>query len=392
MHSKQEHDRLIAMKTDLEIAKNRIDRLQQEGEFEKASKLLYIEIPNLEKEIHQLEEKINSQNSSFKDAVGAKEIAMVISRATGIQLSKLTLNQNDKLAELPGYLKSRVIGQERAVSVVSDAILRSKAGVNDPNRPIGSFLFLGPTGVGKTELAKSLAYALFDTEKAMIRFDMSEYMEKHSVAKLIGSPPGYVGYEQPGLLSNAVRLHPYSVLLFDEIDKAHPDILNLLLQILDDGVLHDAKGNIINFKNTIIIMTSNIGAQEILDGHPSQAIEVLKKFVRPEFINRIDEVVTFNQIEKDNVAKIAEKLLSELTERLVKDDIHIVFEKSVIAKVAKDGFDPIYGARPLKRFIQSRVENFLAQQIIEGQIKKNIKYATTVDKNGGLIIKEARAD
>lgn len=379
---KSEHDQLNNLKKDLETFKSKIDRYQSDGEFEKASKLLYETIPATQKKIDDLEQKINSDPDSYiSDSVTANEISEVISKATGIPLNKIMESEKNKLVNLKPELEKYVKGQDEAITLVSNAILRGRVGINDPNRPIGSFLFMGPTGVGKTELAKSLARALFDSEKSMIRFDMSEYMEKHSVSKLIGAPPGYVGYEQAGELTEAIRRRPYSVILFDEIEKAHPDVLNLLLQVLDDGELTDSQGRKVNFKNTIIILTSNIGGAEVLNDKKDKAIEELKKALRPEFINRIDEIIIFNKLSESVVEKIVDKLLNELSYRLKQQDILIGFDKSTIAKIKKESYDPLYGARPIKRYIQKNIENFLASEIVENKIKKNIKYSVKVVDN-----------
>jgi ATP-dependent Clp protease ATP-binding subunit ClpB len=340
-----------------------------------------------------MEEKITQQESTFRDSVTSNEVAEVISKATGIKLSKLLENEKTKLLNLAQDLKNRIKGQDRAVNLLADAVLRSKAGINDPNRPIGSFLFLGPTGVGKTELAKALAFNLFDSEKAMIRIDCSELMEEHSISKLIGSPAGYVGYGDSNSLAEPVRRRPYSVVLFDEIEKAHPKVLNLLLQILDDGILHDAKGNNVNFKNTIIIMTSNIGASEIMEGKEKEAINELKKYLKPEFINRIDEIITFNPIGKDTINLIVEKLLNDLSIRLSRDGYEIKFNyEEVNEKIIKEAYDPVYGARPIKRYIQKEIENFLANQILQNEIKKNTNYIIGLNEDGNFNIKLAKPD
>jgi ATP-dependent Clp protease ATP-binding subunit ClpB len=358
--------------------------LQADGKFEEASKLLYVSIPSIESKIKKFEEN-TSENKYIRDAVTANEVAEIISNSTGIPLNKVINSEKDKVLSLSDELKIRVKGQDEAIDVVANAILRGRAGINDPNKPIGTFLFLGSTGVGKTELAKALAFELFNSDKSIVRFDMSEYMEKHSLSKLIGAPPGYVGYEQAGGLTEAVRRRPYTVLLFDEIEKAHPDILNLLLQVLDDGRLKDAQGHEVNFKNTVIIMTSNIGAQEILDGKKEKALEELKTYMKPEFINRIDEVVVFNSLGKDVVDDIIIKLLNELAERLNQQDLKVSFDKTLIAKIANEAYDLMYGARPLKRYISKNVENLLAQEILAKMMSKNKKYIISVKENKILI-------
>jgi ATP-dependent Clp protease ATP-binding subunit ClpB len=349
---------------------------------------LYVAIPELQKKIEKCEKTIANENSLIRDSVTAQEVAEVISKSTGIPLNKLMENEKTKLLHLDDELKKRVKGQDEAINLVAKAVLRSRAAVNDPNRPIGSFLFLGPTGVGKTELAKSLAFELFDTEKSMVRFDMSEYMEKHSVSKLIGAPPGYVGYEQAGTLTEAIRRKPYSVILFDEIEKAHSDVLNILLQVLDDGQLRDSQGREVNFKNTIIIMTSNIGSQEILEGHKDAAMNELRKALKPEFINRIDEVVVFNSLTDEIVQQIIVKLLDDLSNRLRSEEYLISFDESLITKIKQEGYDPVYGARPLKRYIQKYIENFLANAIISNEVIKNKSYRVYIDKNRKINLME----
>jgi ATP-dependent Clp protease ATP-binding subunit ClpB len=368
-----------------------VERLQIEGEFEKASKLLYVAIPELEKQIKSYEKKIQDEgNQIIRDSVTTTEVAEVISKATGIPLNKLVTEERAKLLNLHVDLNKRVKGQNEAIDLVAQAVLRGRAGINDPNRPIGSFLFMGPTGVGKTELARTLAYELFDNEKAMIRFDMSEYMEKHSISKLIGAPPGYVGYEEAGGLTEAVRRHPYSVVLFDEIEKAHSDVLNILLQVLDDGQLKDSQGRLVNFKNTIVIMTTNIGHQEILDNKKEQALIELKKYLRPEFINRIDEIIIFNSLNEKVINEIIEKLLNDLSNRLKLEDIRIIFDDSLITKIRQEGYDATYGARPIKRYIQKYIENYLANEILANRIKKNKTYKIYLDKNKKISIMDDR--
>jgi ATP-dependent Clp protease ATP-binding subunit ClpB len=375
----------------LEASKQKIDRLQSEGEFEKASKLLYVVIPDLHKQIHEYEKKVHEEGKRIiRDAVTANEIGEVVSKATGIPLNKLMNEERTKLLNLRDDLTKRVKGQSEAIDLVAQAVLRGRVGINDPNRPIGSFLFVGPTGVGKTELAKTLAYELFDNEKAMVRFDMSEYMEKHSISKLIGAPPGYVGYEQAGNLTEAIRRRPYSVLLFDEIEKAHVDVLNILLQVLDDGHLKDSQGRLVNFKNTIIILTTNLGHQEILNNQKAQALAELKKYLKPEFINRIDEIVIFNALDEKVINEIILKSLNELAQRLKNEDIYVNFDESLLTKIRQEGYDATYGARPIKRYIQKHIENYLANQILTNIIKKNKTYRVYLDKNKKISIMEAK--
>ena len=383
---KAELDKINDLKKQLEDNQLKVDRLQSEGEFEKASKILYVIIPSLKKDIEKCEKEQQAKNNNLvRDSVTANEISEVISKQTGIPLEKLIETEKNKLLNLKKELEKRVKGQDEAITLVTNAVLRGRAGINDPSKPIGSFLFMGPTGVGKTELAKSLAYALFDSEKAMIRFNMSEFMEKHTVSKLIGAPPGYVGYEQAGALTEAVRRKPYSVILFDEIEKAHLDVLNILLQILDDGELMDSQGRKVNFKNTLIVMTSNIGANEILNDKKDLALKELKATFKPEFINRIDEIIFFNKLSESTIEKIIIKMLDDLSKRLKEQDYEISFDSSVVNKIKKEGYDPLYGARPIRRYIQKNVENFIANEVINNKIIKNKKYRIEFKTNRYLI-------
>lgn len=379
--NKDEHKKINDLKTKLDNEKAEAERLQQDGEFEKASKLLYVSIPAHTKELKKLEEEFekNSSGHNFSDSVTVNEVAQVISQTTNIPLNKLLQSEQTKLNNLADDIKKTVKGQDEAVKLVANAVLRGRAGINDPNRPIGSFLFLGPTGVGKTQLAKALALNMFDSEKQMIRFDMSEYMEKHTVSKLIGAPAGYVGYEQGGLLTDAVRTKPYSVVLFDEIEKAHVDVLNILLQVLDDGQLKDSHGRYVNFKNTIIIMTSNIGGQHVLDGNKNKVLDEIKLRLRPEFINRIDELIVFNSLSQNNIKEIVKTQLDEVSKRLLEQEYNINFDKKIIDWVAKEAYDPAFGARPIKRFIQRNIENVLANEIISNNLKHNKKYELGFD-------------
>ncbi|QZX48925.1 ATP-dependent Clp protease ATP-binding subunit [Mycoplasma sp. E35C] len=389
---KKIHERINKLKEEVNNINAEIERLQAKGEYTMASKLLYLEIPKRQEEIERKTKELsNFTDNLIKTSITRLEIAEVISQSTKIPLTKLVASEQQKLLNLKNDLSKYVKGQEEALQKVSDAVLRGRAQINDPNRPIGSFLFLGPTGVGKTEVAKKLAYCLFDNEKAMVRIDMSEFMEQHSVAKLIGAPAGYVGYDQPGILSEAIRTKPYAVVLFDEIEKAHPDVLNILLQILDDGQLKDNHNRMVNFKNTIIIMTSNIGAENILANNPEKAFQELKKIMRPELLNRIDEVVTFNSLKDKDILDISAKLLNDLTERIKEQQIVINFDKKVIEKVAKNGANSAFGARPLKRYIQREVENFLAKKILENKLEKNQSYICTVNpETNELVIQNTK--
>ncbi len=355
-------------KTLLDQARTDLSTALSNADYEKAAKLQYDTIPNLEKEIHAFED-LTKEGRMLDEVVSKENIEAVISRWTHIPLEKLNSTERDKILHLKEKLAKRVIGQDEALTLISNAILRNRAGINDENRPIGSFLFLGPTGVGKTEVAKALAEQLFDSEQQLIRIDMSEYMEKFSVSRLIGAPPGYVGYEEGGQLTEAVRRKPYSIILLDEIEKAHPDVFHILLQVLDDGRLTDSQGRVVDFKNTILIMTSNIGSSYLLDGNSDEnqkkVLEELKLSFKPEFINRIDEIVYFNSLDEKVAVAIVEKFLNQLGERLISKGWKIEYSSSVKDYLAKNGFDKIYGARPLKRFIQKEIENPLAKFILE---------------------------
>jgi len=362
-----------------EIDKLRADiaKLQREGKLDKVAELQYGKLPQLEAQLKAadaVDPEKAPKNRLLRTQVGAEEIAEVVSRATGIPVSKMMQGERDKLLKMEERLHHRVVGQDEAVRLVADAIRRSRAGLADPNRPYGSFLFLGPTGVGKTELCKALAEFMFDSEEHLIRIDMSEFMEKHSVARLIGAPPGYVGYEEGGYLTEAVRRKPYSVILLDEVEKAHPDVFNVLLQVLDDGRMTDGQGRTVDFKNTVIVMTSNLGSQMIqqMAGNDYGVVKVavmaeVKTYFRPEFINRIDEVVVFHSLDEQHIAGIAKIQLGYLEKRLAQLEMGIVVEGSALAELAKAGFDPVFGARPLKRAIQQQIENPLARAILEGK-------------------------
>lgn len=368
-----------------------IEEFTRKGDFNKVAELQYGQLPALEKRLKEAQDSEASKGKSnaptlLRTQVGAEEIAEVVARATGIPVSKLMQGERDKLLLMEGKLHERVVGQDEAIGAVANAIRRSRSGLSDPNRPTGSFLFLGPTGVGKTELCKALAGFLFDSEDHLIRVDMSEFMEKHSVARLIGAPPGYVGYEEGGYLTEAVRRKPYSVLLLDEVEKAHPDVFNVLLQVLDDGRLTDGQGRTVDFKNTVIVMTSNIGSPIIqsMVGQPYEDIKEavegeLKNYFRPEFLNRIDETVVFHSLDAKNIESIARIQLRTLIERLQKMDLNMEVSEAAIAELAKVGFDPVFGARPLKRAIQQRIENPLSKLLLEGRFLPKSTIPVDVD-------------
>lgn len=359
-------------KVQLEKAKLDLEQAQNEARYEDAARLQYETIPHLQKLIAHQQEK-EREDALIQETVNEEVIAKIVSRWSGVEVSRLVESERAKLLKLKEALSKRVVGQDHALALVSDAILRSKAQIQDENRPIGSFLFLGPTGVGKTEVAKALAQQLFDSESHIIRIDMSEYMEKHSVSRLIGAPPGYVGYEEGGQLSEAVRRNPYSIVLFDEVEKAHPDVFNVLLQILDDGRITDSKGVTVDFKNTLLIMTSNLGSQYAFDVEETREasyMQAVKQFFKPEFVNRIDEIIVFNSLSDDVLQKIAHKFMNELSERLAQKDMQLFVDDAVYAAIAEQGVDPVYGARPMKRYIQRTIENVIAHKIIEGNAGK----------------------
>ena len=354
-------------KAEIEEAKFELEKAENKYDLERAAILRHGEIPRLEKELEELNN--TEKNKILSDTVTSDDIAEVISRWTNIPISKLVSSEKEKLLALEDNMKKRVMGQDKAIKLVSDAILKSRAGIKDPNRPIASFMFLGPTGVGKTEIARTLAYELFDDETHMIRIDMSEYMEKFSVSRLIGSPPGYVGYEEGGQLTEAVRRNPYSIVLFDEIEKAHPEVLNLLLQVLDDGRITDSNGRTVDFKNTIIIMTSNLGSEHILNGDASKVMDDVRNYFRPEFINRIDEIIVFDPLSKEAINSILDKILTEIEGRLSDVHIKIAISDKARHQLIEDGYDVNYGARPLKRLVSRTIETLLARMIIEGKVK-----------------------
>ena len=393
-NEKNSVERLQKLREQIEDMNNRIQKAQREYDLNEAAKLQYGELPLLQKQLAAEEEKVKNQDLSLvHESVTDEEIARIISRWTGIPVAKLTEGERSKILNLESELHKRVIGQDEGVTKVTDAIIRSKAGIKDPTKPIGSFLFLGPTGVGKTELAKTLAATLFDDEQNMVRIDMSEYMEKYSVSRLIGAPPGYVGYEEGGQLTEAVRRKPYSVVLFDEIEKAHPDVFNVLLQVLDDGRITDSQGRTVDFKNTILIMTSNIGSTYLLDGIEEngeikqEARDLvdrdLRGHFRPEFLNRLDEIIMFKPLTKDNIGGIVELLLDDLNRRLKDQELSLALTKAAKDYIIEGGYDPVYGARPLKRYVQKYVETLTAKLILSGDIRANDRIVIDVE-NGEL--------
>ena len=376
-NEKKAVESITRLKEEIDQTNNDIAAAEREYDLNKAAELRYGKLPELQKKLAEAESKVHEQGLTLvSESVDEEEIAKIISRWTGIPVAKLSESERSKVLNLGDELHKRVIGQDEGVKLVTEAIIRSKAGIKDPTKPIGSFLFLGPTGVGKTELAKSLAQSLFDDETNMVRLDMSEYMEKFSVSRLIGAPPGYVGYDEGGQLTEAVRRKPYSVVLFDEIEKAHPDVFNVLLQVLDDGRITDSQGRTVDFKNTIIIMTSNLGSQYLLEGIKEdgtispEAEELvrneLKNSFRPEFLNRLDEVIMFKPLTENDIDKITGLMLADINRRLSDRRITIKLTDAAYRFIAENGFDPLYGARPLKRFMQKEVETLAARLILEG--------------------------
>ena len=387
------------LREEIEQTNQAIQQAENNYDLNKAAELKYGKLPALKKELEQAEQSERSanqkENTLLRDKVTEEEIAKIVARWTGIPVAKLMESEREKLLHLDDILHQRVIGQDEAVQRVCDAILRSRAGIQDPDRPIGSFLFLGPTGVGKTELAKALAQALFDDERSMIRIDMSEYMEKYSVSRLIGAPPGYVGYDEGGQLTEAVRRRPYAVVLFDEVEKAHPDVFNVLLQVLDDGRITDSQGRTVDFKNTIIILTSNLGSDIILEGIENGEIapaaraqvgQLLRRSFRPEFLNRLDETVFYKPLTKENIGGIVELLLAELQKRLEDKQLTIRLTPAAKDYLIEVGYDPNFGARPLRRLMQQKLETLLARRILQGDLLPGT--TVTVDAEAGnLIIK-----
>ncbi len=393
-------DKTRKLREQIEAARLEMEKAERGYDLNKVAELRHGRIPQLEAELKRLEAKGRDNAATlFKEEVSQEEIAEVVAKWTGVPVTRLMEGEKEKLLRLEEVLHQRVVGQDEAVSLVTEAILRARSGIKDPRRPVGSFLFLGPTGVGKTELAKTLAETLFDTEAAMIRIDMSEYMEKHSVARLIGAPPGYVGYEEGGQLTEAIRRKPYAVVLFDEIEKAHPDVFNVLLQVLDDGRITDAQGRTVDFKNTIIIMTSNIGSRYLLEGVTGSSIPdsvresvmaELRKSFRPEFLNRIDETILFKPLTLEEITTIVDLLVADLNRRLADRRVTLVLDAKAKDWVAEKGYDPVFGARPLKRFLQRNVETKLARALIGGEVAEDSEVRFTI-RNDGLVMNEQPA-
>jgi ATP-dependent Clp protease ATP-binding subunit ClpB len=384
----------VHIKEELERAKAEFEKARRASDLTRMSELQYGKIPELERRLAQASGS-EATSKLLRNKVTDEEVAEVVSKWTGIPVSKMLESEKDKLLKMEQFLEQRVVGQREALEIVSNAIRRTRAGLADPNRPNGSFLFLGPTGVGKTELTKALAAFLFDTEEAMVRIDMSEFMEKHSVARLIGAPPGYVGYEEGGYLTEAVRRKPYSVVLLDEVEKAHPDVFNVLLQVLDDGRLTDGQGRTVDFRNTVIVMTSNLGSQRIqelagaanYERMKAEVMEIVSQHFRPEFINRIDDVVVFHPLEAEHIRKIVDIQLGYLHKRLGEREIGLVLDPGARDRLAQAGFDPVYGARPLKRAIQQQLENPLAQRILRGDFGPGDTIRVTAEGDGLSFVK-----
>ena len=398
-NEKESISKVQKIREEIESINGAIEKAEREYDLNKAAELKYGKLPGLQQELAKEEKRVEESqktNTLLRDKVTEEEIARIVGRWTGIPIARLMEGEREKLLKLDDILHERVIGQNEAVQTVTDAIIRSRAGIKDPRKPIGSFMFLGPTGVGKTELAKALAQALFDDEGSMIRIDMSEYMEKHSVSRLIGAPPGYIGYEEGGQLTEAVRRKPYAVVLFDEVEKAHNDVFNVLLQVLDDGHITDSQGRVVNFKNTIIIMTSNLGSQLLLEGINAQgeiedetkeAVEnTLKQHFRPEFLNRIDEIVFYKPLTKGEITQIVDLLMVELQTRLEDKQLHITLSPEAKAYIVEEGYDPLYGARPLKRFLQRHVETLIARIIITKDLQPNTTLALDYKQEEGLFV------
>ena len=391
--------KVTRLREEIENINARVEQAKRVNDLDLAAELIYGELPKLKQELEKEEaiaEESKGESSLLRDKVTEEEIARIVGRWTGIPVSRLMEGEREKLLRLEDVLHERVVGQDEAVRKVSEAILRSRAGIQDPNRPLGSFLFLGPTGVGKTELAKALAQALFDDEKNMVRIDMSEYMEKFSVSRLIGAPPGYVGYDEGGQLTEAVRRHPYCVVLFDEVEKAHPDVFNVLLQVLDDGRITDSQGRTVDFKNTILIMTSNLGSEYILDGIRDGALtdeardlvdRLLKTHFRPEFLNRIDEIVYYKPLTRKEISAIVGLMVRDLNKRLADRQLKVTLTDAALDAVIDRGFDPVFGARPLKRYLQSKVETLIARRIIAADVAPGTELTVDLDENGEISVR-----
>ena len=376
---KEEVSEAKSLKKEIEDAKRNLSNYFAQGDYKRASELQYKTIPELQQRLHDVSLASKDKERLVNEVVDEEEIAKIVGRMTGIPVSRIKKGDREKVLDLKKTLEQRVIGQDEAISLVSNAIIRQRAGIKNPNRPIGSFLFLGPTGVGKTEVSKALAEALFDNESSIIRIDMSEYMEKFSVSRLVGAPPGYVGYEEGGQLTEKVRRAPYSIVLFDEIEKANPEVFNLLLQMLDEGRLTDSQGRLVDFRNTVIIMTSNLGSEYLLSGQKGKVEELLHKTFKPEFLNRIDEIVYFNPLGEEVQKKIVRKMLLELENRLKEQYVSVEFDPKIEDYVLKNAYSPEFGARPLKRFIQDKIETYLASKIVEGSLDTESKYHLSIN-------------
>ena len=395
-----EHDRLYAewerekkeveeaktIKAELEKARFDLQTYFGQGDYAKASKLQYQLIPELEQRLRDINSKNKDGERLVYEIVDAEEVARIVAKRTGIPVSRIEKGERERVLELPEILSKRVLGQDEAIKLVSNAILRQRAGINNPSRPIGSFLFLGPTGVGKTEVSKALAEALFDNENNIIRIDMSEYMEKFSVSRLIGAPPGYVGYQEGGQLTEKVRRNPYSIVLFDEVEKAHPEVFNLLLQVLDEGRLTDSQGRVVDFRNTVIILTSNLGSEALLRGDKNAVMNAVRATFKPEFLNRIDEIVIFNTLPYDVQKGIVSKMLNELSERLKEQFVFVSFTDKAKEKVLSEAYTPEFGARPLKRYIQDNIETFLALKLVSNELKAKEFYTVDASENGFVVM------
>ena len=390
--------RIRDLKEDLERARTEVERAEREADLEGAARLRFGTIPELERGLEEAQAALDERQSErrmLKEEVSEDDVAEVVAAWTGIPVNRLLEGEVQKLVHMEDRLHERVVGQQEAVEAVANALRRSRAGLSDPARPIGSFIFLGPTGVGKTELARALAEFMFDDERAMVRIDMSEYMEKHTVARLIGAPPGYVGFEAGGQLTEAVRRRPYSVLLLDEIEKAHPDVFNVLLQLLDDGRLTDGQGRVVDFRNTVVIMTSNIGSQFLSDGIDEEiaaerVLGALRDHFRPEFLNRVDEIVQFSRLRREDIDRVVDMQMIRLDQRLEEQDIRLILTPEAREKIADEGYDPAYGARPLKRVIQKRIQDPLAMEMLTGAVMPGDDVEVTVENDALVMTPKAR--